>query len=144
MRALSTRGIGANLVAATRALVRTGAPTDKALWRAFGVGQKVSATVSSVHKALGIVIGAATGNADKTRAVGILTTDLDEARTLLAALPTLDGAQERKRSSSKQATAAAKAAVKRLNANLQHLASIARIALPADKAEPFAAELPRG
>ncbi len=68
---------------------------------------------------------------------------MDAARALLSALPTLDGTQERKKSSSKAATANAKAAVMRLNANLQHLGSIARAALPVDRAAQFEGELPR-
>lgn len=133
---------GAALVANLRALVRTGAPKDKALWRAYGVGAALTNTVSSVQKALSTVVSAAASNADKTRAVGILGTDIDAARTLLAALSTLDGDQERKRTSSKLATSAAGAIRARLAANLAHLKSIARSALPADKAEAIADLMP--
>src|SRR4051812_9833323 len=48
---------GGALAVNIRKLLRTGAPNDKGLAKAFGVGVKVNNTVGSVAKALQLIIG---------------------------------------------------------------------------------------
>jgi hypothetical protein len=133
---------GAELVGAVRAAVRTGAPKNKALWRAFGVGSTTSATVRSVSAALGALIAAANRYPSELAAVGILADDVQRAQSYAAAIASADSVQEASKLTSKQATAQLNAALDRLGANLGHLASIARVALPANVAESFGALVP--
>lgn len=133
---------GAALVANLRALVRTGAAGQKAVWRAWGVGQQVNHTVSSVEKGLASILAAASADPAQARAIGVLQEDLDRAGKLLAAVSAADSTQERKKISSKQATAAANATQARLEANLVHLTSLAAVALDRETAAQFAAALP--
>lgn len=133
---------GAALTSGLRGLVRSGAATDKAVWRAWGVGQQVNHTVLSVQKGLASIISAASADPSAARAIGVLQDDLDRASTLLAAVSAADTAQERKKISSKQATAAATETQTRLEANLVHLTSLAAVALDRQTAAQFAAALP--
>lgn len=134
---------GATLVISLRAVVRSGAPTDKSLWKAFGLGTKVTPSVNSVSAALTAVISAVNKFPSETSAIGILAGDIQRAQSYLDAIADIDADQEAKKVSSKQATAQLNAAVDRLSPNLVHLAAIARVALPADAAAEFADLLPR-
>ncbi|MCU0695070.1 MAG: hypothetical protein MUC96_00925 [Myxococcaceae bacterium] len=133
---------GAELVSAIRAAVRTGAPANKALWKAFGVGSKVTPTVRSVSGALSAVIAAAAKFPSETAAIGLLAADLQRAQTYAAAIADADSAQEITKLTSKQMTAQYRAALDRLASNLAHLAAVARIALDSDAANAFAAVVP--
>jgi hypothetical protein len=135
---------GFELVGALRATVRTGAPRNKVLWKAFGVGSTLSPTVRSVSAALGTVQAAATRFPSETAAVGLLADDMQRAQTLAAAIASADSVQEASKLTSKQATAQLNAAIARLTANLGHLASVARVALPANVAQSFSALVPSG
>jgi phage-related protein len=114
------------------------------LWKAFGVGSTLSPTVRSVSAALGTVQAAATRFPSETAAVGLLADDMQRAQTLAAAIASADSVQEASKLTSKQATAQLNAAIARLTANLGHLASVARVALPANVAQSFSALVPSG
>jgi hypothetical protein len=133
---------GFDLVSAIRAAIRSGAPKNKVLWRAFGVGSTVSPTVRSVSGALSTILGAASRFPSEIAAVGILADDVQRAQTYATAIASADSVQEASKLTSKQATAQLNAALARLSSNLTHLASIARVALPAKAAAEFAAILP--
>lgn len=133
---------GFDLVSAIRGAVRSGAPKNKTLWKAFGIGTTMTATVRSVSGALNNVLAAANKFPSETAAIGILASDIQRAQSYAAAISTADSAQEASKLTSKQATAQFNAAKARLASNLTHLASIARVALPAQAAEAFAALLP--
>ncbi len=133
---------GAALVTSLRRLLRSGASKDKQLQKAFGVGLDVKPTVSSVEKALGLVIAAASRNEAAVRAAGVLPDDVVSARNLLAALTGADASQEQKKLTAKQATAAVGEVHSRLSDNLAHLESIARAALPRAQATQFIALIP--
>lgn len=133
---------GLDLVSAIRAAVRSGAPKNKTLWKAFGVGSTLSPTVRSVSGALNNVLTAANKFPSETTAIGILAEDIQRAQGYASAISSADSAQEASKLTSKQTTAQFKAATARLYSNLAHLASIARIALPRDAAEEFADILP--
>ena len=133
---------GAVLVASLRRLLRSGASKDKQLQKAFGVGLDVKATVSSVEKALGLVIAAASRNEAAVRAAGVLPDDITSARNLLAAVGGADASQERKKLTAKQATAAASVVHARLADNLANLDSIAQASLPGAQAAQFIALIP--
>lgn len=130
------------LVAQMRRLVRTGAPTDKALWRTFGVGKKTTNSVRSVTDALTSVVDGIVKNQTKALAVGMLPDDLDEARLYLNSLETADTKQERKKVEAKGGTASVKVLVGRVKQNLTHLASIANRSLPPAVAQKFEDALP--
>ncbi len=76
------------------------------------------------------------------RALGILAADVTRMQGYVASISSIDADQEAKKQTSKQATAQLKAAVERLSGNLSLLASIARLALPAEDARGFDAALP--
>lgn len=133
---------GAEIVATVRELVRRGAPKDKQLWKAFGVGVRVTLAVSSVSSALKGVLAAANAYPSQTQALGVLAADLTRMQGYLSAIAQSDADQEAKKLTSKQATAQLNAAVERLAGNLTLLASIARLALPSDVADEFEALLP--
>ena len=133
---------GFELVGAIRAAVRTGAPKNKALWKAFGVGATLSPTVRSVSSALATVLAASNQFPSETAAAGLLAADVQRAQSYAAAIANADSVQEASKLTSKQATAQRNAAVARLSANLAHLASVARVALPAETAQRFSALLP--
>lgn len=133
---------GFQLVSAMRALIRSGAPKNKTLWKSFGVGSTLSPTVRSVSGALGTVISAANKFPSETAAVGILAADIQKAQSYATSIATADSEQESSKVTSKQATTQLNAALDRLAGNLTHLASVARLALPADVADEFDALLP--
>lgn len=133
---------GATLASSIREVVRRGAPKDKVLWKAFGVGARLSPTVGSVSSALKGILNAANTMPSQAQAVGLLAADVAKVQAYLDAITEGDTDQETKKVTSKQATAQLKAAVERLAQNLTHLASIARLALPADVADAFDAALP--
>lgn len=133
---------GANLVSTIRELVRRGAPKDKQLWKAFGVGSRFTPSVGTVSSALKGIIAAANNFPSQTQALGILAADVTRMQSYVAAISSIDADQEAKKQTSKQATAQLKAAVDRLAGNLSLLASIARLALSADEASEFDAALP--
>jgi hypothetical protein len=135
--------LGAKLVSRIRALVRTGQPTNKALWRDIGVGTRTNGSVARVTAALTQVLNAANRFPAELRAAGVLPGDLDEARAALSALVAADSSQEGKKVSSRQATQALNATRVRLENNLMHLASVAAASLPAADARLFADALPR-
>lgn len=133
---------GHRLVVQLRGLVRTGAPADKGLWRAFGVGKDPTKSVTSVSGALSTVIDGIIKNQEKARAAGILPADLDQARVFFTSLEAVDSSQEHKKISAKASTAEVNRLLARLKVNLTHLASVAGRALPDDIAERFAAAIP--
>lgn len=133
---------GAELVSAIRELVRRGAPKDKQLWKAFGVGSRFTPSVGSVSSALNGIIAAANTFPSQTQALGVLAADLTRVQGYVASISSIDADQEAKKQTSKQATAQLKAAVGRLGNNLSLLASMARLALPASDAKAFEAALP--
>jgi hypothetical protein len=134
---------GAELVSAIRATVRTGAPTNKTLWKAFGVGVSVSRNVRSVSAALNVITAAAAKYPAETAAVGLLTDDFQRVQDYAAAIATADSSQEVAKLTSKQTTAQLKAAQARLLDGLAYVAAIARLALPADRAAQYAALVPK-
>ncbi|MBL8923883.1 MAG: hypothetical protein JNJ54_33820 [Myxococcaceae bacterium] len=133
---------GSELVNALRGVIRSGAPNDKALWKAFGVGTLVKPSVRSVSESLSTVLAGANKYPSETAAVGILADDIARARNLLDSIADVDADQEAKKVTSKQATAQLYAAIDRLSNNVTHLARIARVALPSDVAAEFAEILP--
>ncbi|MBE2252802.1 MAG: hypothetical protein IAE78_24940 [Myxococcus sp.] len=133
---------GAALVSTIRELVRRGAPKDKQLWKAFGVGSRFTPSVGTVSSALKGIIAAANNFPSQTQALGVLAADVTRMQTYVASISSIDADQEAKKQTSKQATAQLKAAVERLSGNLSLLASIARLALPAEDARVFEAALP--
>ncbi|MDP1920252.1 MAG: hypothetical protein Q8L14_28665, partial [Myxococcales bacterium] len=133
---------GAELVSTIRELVRRGAPKDKQLWKAFGVGSRFTPSVGTVSSALKGIIAAANNFPSQTQALGVLAADVTRMQGFVASISSIDADQEAKKQTSKQATAQLKAAVERLSGNLSLLASIARLALPATDARGFDAALP--
>lgn len=133
---------GAALVSGLRRLLRSGARVDKALQKAFGVGVDVTPTVGAVSKALEMIINGATRHEAAARAAGVLPADITNARALLAAVGGADQAQEQKKLTAKQATAAAKVVHTRLADNLMHLDSVAQVALTPAQAGLFSALTP--
>lgn len=134
---------GAVLVSNVRRLLRTGAAANKELLKAFGVGVEVKTTVSSVEKALGLIIAAASRHEAAARAAGVLPDDVANARAILAAVSGADAVQEGKKLTAKQATAAANVVHVRLSDSLMHLESIAQVALSPAQAAAFSALTPR-
>lgn len=120
-----------------------GTPANKELLKAFGVGVDVKPSVGSVEKALGLIIAAASRHEAAARSAGVLPDDVATARTLLSAVSGADAAQEGKKLTAKQATAAANAVHARLSDNLMHLESIAQVSLPRAQATAFSALTPR-
>lgn len=135
-------GLATELINKLRLLVRTGAPDDKTLWAAVGVGNKVVSGVGSVRKNLAKLIEGIVKNQNKALQVGILPTDLDAAREYAVALDDADSTQEGKKVESGLSTAAVKKLLVELKRDLTHLASIATVALPADISARFNAALP--
>jgi len=134
---------GGALAVNIRKLLRTGAPTNKALARAFGVGLAVNNTVGSVAKALQTILGAAAQHEVAAREAGVLPEDVAQARTLWSAVASADASQEGKKLTAKQATAASGALQRRLEDNLVHLVAIAEISLASPPAQHFDALTPR-
>lgn len=134
--------LGAEIVGRMRLLVRTGAPDDKMLWRALGVGNKVDQTVKSVRSSLAKVVEGVVKNQNKALQAGILPADLDAARDYATALDDADDAQEGKKVASGLSTAAVKKLLVDLKRDLTHLATVATVTLPADVAARFNAALP--
>lgn len=134
---------GAGLIVRIRALVRTGQPNAKQLWRDVGVGVKPNGSVGRVTAGLRQLLNAATRFPAELRAAGVLQTDLDQAQAALDALVAADSSQEQKKLTAKQATQILTAARVRLENNLVHLVSIAGASLPAADARLFADLLPR-
>ncbi|MER2562397.1 MAG: hypothetical protein ABTQ32_16850 [Myxococcaceae bacterium] len=133
---------GAVMVSTIRELVRRGAPKNKQLWRAFGVGARFTPSVKTVSSALAGILAAASTYPSETQAMGVLAEDLARIQGYLTSIADIDADQEAKKLTSKQATAQLKAAVERLAQKLTLLASIARLALPARDAELFDRVLP--
>jgi hypothetical protein len=133
---------GSELVSRLRRLVRTGAPTDKALWRTFGVGKDPTRSVKSVASALIALIDGVVKNQNKALAVGILPEDLDQARLYTASLEDADNVQEGKKVSAKASTARVRELLDQLKRDLSHLASVAHASVPANVAARFDAALP--
>lgn len=134
--------LGAEIVGRMRLLVRTGAPDDKMLWRALGVGNKVDQTVKSVRSNLAKVVEGVVKNQNKALQAGILPADLDAARDYATALDDADDAQEGKKVASGLSTAAVKKLLVDLKRDLTHLATVATVTLPADVSARFNAALP--
>lgn len=134
---------GARLVTSVRALVRTGQPAAKQLWREVGVGLRANGTVGNVTAGLRQVLNAAARFPTELRAAGVLQTDLDGAQAALNTLVAADSTQEQKKLTAKQATQALAATRVRLENNLMHLASIAAASLGAGDARMFSDGLPR-
>lgn len=134
---------GARIVTSVRALVRTGQPAAKQLWREVGVGLRANGTVGNVTAGLRQVLNAAARFPTELRDAGVLQADLDGAQAALNALVAADSTQEQKKLTAKQATQALAATRVRLENNLMHLASIAAASLGAADARLFANGLPR-
>jgi hypothetical protein len=134
---------GVRLIGSIRALVRTGQPNARQLWRDIGVGAKPNGSIGRVTAGLTRILNAATRFPAELRAAGVLQTDLDQARAAPDALVAADSTQEQKKLSSKQATQHLTAARVRLENNLVHLVSVAGVSLPAADAKLFADLLPR-
>ncbi len=133
---------GARVISDVRALIKSGAPDDKALWKAFGVGEKANGSVGAVSKGLTTIVTNAPKNAAKLALAGVIQDDLARAQACLTLVLTANESQEGKKGASVQATAAVSATHLRLENNLKHLATVARVALPADVAAQFEALLP--
>lgn len=133
---------GGRMVVTIRELVRRGAPKDKELWKAFGVGGRIGTSVSSVSSSIGEILNALNRYPGQAQALGILATDVTRLQGYLSSIASVDADQEAKKLTSKQATAQFKAAVERLSSNLTLLATVAKLALPADVAAEFEAALP--
>lgn len=134
--------LGSELVIKMRQLIRTGAPDDKALWRAFGVGKKIDATVKSVRNALDMLVDGIVKNQNKALAAGLLPSDLDTARVYATALDDADATQEGKKVKKGLSTTEVKAMLVVLKKDLTHLVSVAEATLAPDVAARFAAALP--
>lgn len=134
---------GTRLIGSIRALVRTGQPSAKQLWRDLGVGLATNGSVGRVTAGLTQILNASTRFPAELRAAGVLQADLDQARAALTALVAADSTQEQKKLTAKQATQVLTATRVRLENNLVHLASIAAASLPAADARLFADLLPR-
>lgn len=134
---------GAEIIVRIRALVRTGQPNAKQLWRDVGVGVKPNGSLGRVTAGLTQILNASTRFPAELRAAGVLQTDLDQARAALSALVAADSSQEQKKLTAKQATQALTATRVRLENNLVHLASIAGASLSAADARLFADLIPR-
>lgn len=134
---------GARLIGSIRALVRTGQPNAKQLWRDLGVGLATNGSLGRVTAGLTQILNASTRFPAELRAAGVLQTDLDQARAALGALVAADSSQEQKKLTAKQATQALTATRVRLENNLVHLASIAGASLSAADARLFADLIPR-
>lgn len=134
--------VGSRLISSIRALVRTGQPNAKQLWRDIGVGLATNGSLGRVTAGLTQILNAATRFPAELRAAGVLQSDLDQARAALTALVAADSTQEQKKLTAKQATQILNATRVRLENNLVHLVSIAAASLSAADAKPFADLLP--
>lgn len=134
---------GAAVVSRVRRLIRTGAPSDKALWRAFGVGKEVTQSVKAVTNALAALVDAFAKHEAKATATGVLADDVTEAQTWLTALTAADQTQEGKKVSAKAATARVKALREQLTRDLRHIVTVAVVSLPRNVSAQFEAALPK-
>lgn len=134
--------LGSKLVITMRALVKSGAPDDKALWRAFGVGKKIDGTVKSVRNALDMLVDGIVKNQNEALAAGLLPSDLDTARVYATSLDDADVTQEGQKVKKGLSTTEVKAMLVVLKKDLTHLVSVAEATLAPDVAARFAAALP--
>lgn len=134
--------LGGDHVIKMRGLIRTGAPDDKALWRAFGVGKKVDDTVKSVRTALATLVDGIVKNQNKALAAGLLPSDLDLARLYATTLDDADESQEGKKKKSVLSTGQVNSMLVVLKRDLTHIVSVAHATLPKDVAAKFEATLP--
>jgi hypothetical protein len=134
---------GATIVSRVRRLIRTGAPEDKALWRAFGVGKEVTESVKAVSNALTTIIDGFAKYEAKATATGVLADDITEAQAALASLTGADRTQEGKKVSAKAATARVKVLRDQLTRDLRHIVSVAAVSLPPSVGAQFESALPK-
>lgn len=134
--------LGNEAISKIRLLARTGAPDDKAFWRAVGVGHRIDQTVPSIRNNLAKVVEGVIENQAKALRAGILPSDLDAAREYATVLDESDDAQEGRKAKSGLSTVQVRALLKDLKRDLTHLASVATVSLPANVAAKFSAALP--
>ena len=120
---------GYELAMAIRAAVRGGEPDDKALQKAFGVGDQVHARkVTSVEAAIETILRGAEADPERARGVGVLPEDIEEARRVREALSTADASQEGKAVSSKVATSNRDEAQRRVQQAVRRIVGAAALA----------------
>lgn len=90
----------------------------------YGVGLRMSPkTIKSVVAGANAVLNAAEETPDELRSVGVLPSDLEQLRALLAALTGADTVQEGKKITAKQATAERDATLRRLDDAVRKIAA---------------------
>lgn len=134
---------GSAVIARVRRLVRTGAPSDKALWRAFGVGRQITESVKAVSAGLVALIDGFAKHEAKATAAGVLADDITEAQAYLTALTAADQTQEGKKTNARAAAARAKLIREQLSRDLRHIVSVAVVSLPPSVGAQFESAVPK-